>query len=260
MLAGVLASLLSTEPARTAPILSPRTWRLACSGIGTIGAPALLLLMGRQRFSSVMAVATQASLPVIVAVVAGALDPEIELQRRLMPALLALAGTLLVLPVALPHSSQGWIGFSLYFAAAGLSGISTVFCHRDSVRHSAGAALLIVAGANAIFVGGAAAIWLVATDQGHLLRGAATMSSLLPIVLVSGDILALAALLRLLPPLAVASRLVFVPLIAALEAYILLRPTLSLRTAVGSLLMLVGGLACVHAEDSPDASAKMSLP
>ena len=111
MLAAVVPVLLEIRSGERTRIFRPGHSKLILSGIGTIGAPTLLLLLGKQQFSSVMAVATQATLPVIVAVVAGAVDPERELQDGLLPALVALAGTLLVLPVALPRSSQGWIGF-----------------------------------------------------------------------------------------------------------------------------------------------------
>ncbi len=259
MLAAIVPVLLEIRSDERTRIFRPGHSKLILSGIGTIGAPTLLLLLGKQQFSSVMAVATQATLPVIVAVVAGAVDPERELQDGLLPALVALAGTLLVLPVALPRSSHGWIGFSLYLAAAALGGLSLVFCHREMIRFPRGVALAVVAGANAVFLGLVAAIWLASTHQWQPLFSQLTAPTLLSVILAAFGVLSLAAMIQLLSPLATASTFVFTPAVATIEAYLFLRPTLSLRTAFGALLMVLGGFACVLAGQRLTASTNRSL-
>ena len=238
----------------------PDLWsrNLVLSGIGAIGLPAVLLLTGRQQFSSVMAVATQASLPVIVAIASAAIDPGSELQLRLMPALLALAGALLVLPVALPHTPQGWFGFLLYLAAACLSGVSSVFCHREMVRKSRGS-LFVVIVANAGFLSITALVLIAATERGHIVGGLPVRQIFAPIAATAMSLLAVGVLLRMLSPMAAASRLIFSPLIATLEAFTLLHPTLSPRIAIGAALMFLGGLACLDPDRGQVPPRHMSL-
>ena len=235
------------------------SWKLTLSGVGTFGIPALLLLLGRQQFNSVMAVATQASVPVVVAITSGAVQPESELQTQLMPGLAALAGTLLVLPVALPQSSSGWSGFLLYLAAACLSGVSSVFCHREMVRVPHGMGLLFVIVSNAIWLGIVAVLWLSVSAQWQGVRGLYTVQNIELVLMTAVSMIAVAALLQSLPPLATASRVVFAPLITTFEAFVFLRPTVSLRTICGALLMLLGGLACLYADREQRSPGTVSL-
>ena len=234
-------------------------WKLVLSGVGAIGAPALLLLMGRQQYSAIMAVATQASLPVVVAMTSSVIDPGSELQDHLVPALVALGGAFLVLPIGLPLSSHGWYGLFLYVAAVCLSGVFSVFCHREMNRLSRGAALTVVVLANAIFLSIAALVWMTLIAQEKSFGTLMTRQSAVLILIAAMNILLLGALLQLLAPMATASRVILAPLIGTLEAYALLRPTVSLRTAFGALLMLVGGLACLRVDSKQATPKHMSL-
>ncbi len=234
-------------------------WTLAVSGIGSIGGPTILLLLGRQYFNSLMAVATQTSIPVVVIVATGVLDTGSELQEQIPPALVALAGALLVLPVALPESARGWIGFGLYLASASLAGISSVISHREMTRVSHGTAFFTVAAANTFFFGVTSLLWPFLTTQrpffAELISGATlldTGAALLSFVVII-------PLLCLLTPQALASRFVFTPLFAAIEAYALMRPSLSVRTAVGASFMLAGALACLRSDSKSASSTSMSL-
>lgn len=227
-------------------LLNGCNWALALSGIGSLGAPALLLLAGRQHFSSIMAVATQTGVPVITAIVGAAVSDGGQSEPHFFAGLTALAGTLLILPVTLPESSRGWIGFACYLAAACLTGASSVFCHREMVRRSRGVALANVSLANGVFVGAASAVWLTLGGHWRSAMMALSASSLLATGVAAASMLGVVALLYLLSPEATAARFVFAPLIAAAEAYLLMRPTLSGRTLFGAALMLVGGIACLR--------------
>ncbi len=236
-----------------------RNWALALSGIGVLGAPALLLLWGRQHFSSVMAVAVQASIPVIVVIASGVLQERADAQQKLVPGLIALGGSLLVLPVALPKSSQGWAGFGLYLIAACLTGVCSVLCHREMIRVPAAVAIGIPCIANAIFLSVFAVCWLTITGQWHATMELRSAPNLIAAITVALNVTGVAGLLYLLRPHAAAVRFVFAPLLAAVEAYALMRPTLSLRTVMGALLMLIGGIACLQADREQEASTLMSL-
>ncbi len=259
LLSGLTLSVCSLRHRELSWISHLWTWKLAFTGVGAIGAPALLLLMGRQQYSSVMAVATQACLPVVVAITGGAIAPGSELQLRLVPAMIALAGTLLVLPVGLPRSPQGWTGLLLYVAAVCLSGVSSVFCHRELVALSRRAGLLCVVIANAVFLGIIALLWTLLTGQWQSLRTVCDLPNVVLLLLVAVSILIVGALLQLLSPMAAASRVILAPLVGAVEACVLLRPTVSLRTAFGALLMLLGGLLCLRAESDQLSAKHMSL-
>ncbi len=234
-------------------------WELALNGIGVLGAPALLLLWGRQHFSSVMAVTIQASIPVVVVIASGVLEERGDAQQKLVPGLIALGGSLLVLPVALPESSQGWAGFGLYLVAACLTGVCSVVCHREMMRVPVAVAIGIPCIANAIFLSVFAIGWLTTTGQWHATMELRSAPNLIAATTVALNVVGVAGLLYLLRPQAAAVRFVFAPLLAAVEAYALMRPTLSLRTVMGALLMLIGGIACLRADREQEASALMSL-
>ena len=234
------------------------TWRLVFSGIGSLSAPALLFLLGRQYLNSVMGVAIQASAPLLVALATG-LAGDSVLQPRLGPGLTALAGLLLVFPVALPESSHGWIGFCLYLGATCLSALSSVACHREMVRVPAGRSFLPVAVGNAAFLFLGACVWMTVTSQWHSLTIAVSTPNVVGNVLSAAGLAGVIWLFRLAPPLAVASRFVLAPLLAALEAYVLLRPTLSFRALAGAILILLGGLACLREDTEENSSASTSL-
>ncbi len=237
----------------------PWRWRLVFSGIGSLGAPALLLFLGRQQLSSVMAVAIQASAPLLVALVINFTSDDSGSQPRLGPGLTALAGVLLVFPVALPASSHGWFGFCLYLGATCLSAASSVICHREMVREPAGRAFFVVAASNALVLLLSVLVCITATSNWPALEVAFSSANLIAITLSAGGLIGVVYLLRTTSPLVVTSRFILAPLIAALEAYVLLRPTLSFRALAGAVLMLIGGFACVRENPEQDTWAGTSL-
>ena len=252
-------SLVCLGTRSAAQVGSRATWRLALSGVGALGVPALLLWFGRQSLSSVMAVATQVSVPVVVAVASATISEDSDLQNRLIPGLVGLAGALLILPVALPGSSRGWTGLACYVAAAGCSGVFSIVCHREMRRVSLASALRTVAGANAIVFGVFTGVWLVATATWREAWSAVTPSGLLSLATESLGAIGVLVLLRLLSPLAVATRFIFVPLVATVEAFFLLHIPPSPRAGFGAVLMLLGGAACLRTNVEPGSSTEMSL-
>ncbi len=243
---------------RNLPRVQDWNWKLVLGGVGSLGAPALLLLYGRQHFSSVMAVATQTGVPMVVAIAFGAVDERGETQEGLIPGALALGGALLLLPVALPASVRGWAGLGLYLLSTSLTGICSVLCHREMIRLPSRASVLIVTSGNAIFLCAVGTVWLMLTHGWPSLKELGAPDLLLA-ALTSVDVACVACLLYLLHPLASSVRFVFAPLLAALEACVLLRPTISPRAGVGMLLMVIGGFACLRSDHLVDEPVTMSL-
>ena len=233
-------------------------WRLTYSGIGSLSAPALLFLLGRDRLNSVMAVAIQASAPLFVSLATG-FSNDGGSDLRLGPGLTALAGVLLVFPVALPKSSHGWTGFCCYLAATCLSATSSVACHREMVRAPANSSLLPLAASNALFLLVSALIWLTVASQWHGFAVVLSTPDAAKIIISAAGLTGVLYLLWLVSPLAAASRFVLAPLLAAIEAYVLLRPVLSFRALTGASLMLIGGLACLNEHPEQSLSASTSL-
>ncbi len=234
-------------------------WRLALSGLAAIAAPTVMLWIGRHNLSSVMAVATQVGVPVVVAVATATLGAGGELQNQLLPSLVGLAGALLILPVALPQSSTGWTGLACYVAAAGCSGVGSIFCHREMTRVSPTQALLTVAGANAVCFIGFAVVWLLVTGSWHDALPSITLSGSLSIAAQSVSMAGITLLLRALSPLAFASRFIFIPLLATAEAALFLHLPLSPRAWMGAMLMLLGGVACLRLDSRQASSTTLSL-
>ena len=241
------------------PKLALWNWNLILSGVGSICAPALLILLGRQQLSSLMAVATLASVPLVVEMTTGIAEQASGGEHHFGPSLTALSGTLLLLPIALPSSSEGWLGLTLYLTAAGLAGVSSVLCHREMARVPRGAAFVTIAVANAIFLAFCTGIWLTVGSQTPTFLELFTVGEFYSLTATTFSLIGVIYLLSCLPPQAIASRFIFAPLIAAVEAAILLRPTLSMRAVVGALLMLAGGVACFRQPSKPESLSSMSL-
>ena len=239
--------------------ISQTHWRLALSGVGTVATPTLLLWIGRHNLSSVMAVASQVSVPVVVAIATATIGAGSELQTQLIPSLIGLTGALLILPVALPGSATGWIGLACYGAAAACSGMSSILCHQEMTRVSPRRALLTVAGANAIVLSVFAAVWIIVTATWHEAFATLSVPSLLSMAAQSISMAGVLLILRALSPLAFASRFIFIPLLATVEAFFLLHIPLSPRACLGAALMLLGGAACLRADAAMAPSPRMSL-
>ena len=167
------------------------------------------------------------------------------MQTLLVPALVALTGALLVLPVSLPASTTGWIGFALFVAAAFLHGACGVWCHRVMRTRTFTQSFAEVATVNALFATAIAAVALVqSSERAQTFQEICSPIGLLLVALSCLLAAALFGLLYLAPPMALASRFVLIPLASALEASLLFHPSISVRAAIGASLMLLGAMVC----------------
>ncbi len=209
-------------------------------GAGALALPGLMLVIAQRFFAVEVAVAALAGVPVVVVVMlqAGATADE-PAAEALLPALMGLAGALLLIPVRLPANTTGWIGFGLDLAAVLCAGIFGVLGHRKARVAPLRSAVASVAAGNAVvFAGGAALLFLggSARLQTASVPGAGTMAGDLLVTMLT--VLGTIVLLRGMAPLGFAARFLLIPLLGAVEAYALLRPSVSFRAVVGALLML----------------------
>ena len=214
---------------------------LVASGTGVVGLPLLLVLLGRQQLSSVMEAACGAAVPVIVAVAQQASsDSQESLHTTLGPAVLGFGGALLLLPVALPGSLAGWTGLVLYLLAACTLALSSIACHRQMQRLGLLPGLFVIAVANTLFALVAGAVAVLMGRELQLRPELAIAAQLVLGLCLTAGIVATTYLLQ---PVAAATRLLFVLMIASAEAWALMRPTISIRMLTGAGCMLVGGSA-----------------
>ena len=127
------------------------------------------------------------------------------------------------------------------------------------MRARGGSSFLTVAAANTLFLVTSAVMWIAVTSQWHSVNAVFSGSRVMAIGLRALSLTGVIYLLSLISPLAIASRFVLTPLVAATEAYVLMRPTLSFRDVTGAVLMLIGGLAGVQDDPEQDPFVRMSL-
>lgn len=204
-----------------------------------VGAPMALLAVAQRYFAAEVAVAALAGVPVVMVVTAQVLSTTDDgAADALLPAIAGLAGALLLIPVGLPGSALGWIGFGLDLVAVLLAGVFGVLAHRAATAKGAGTSVLQMAIGNAITLVVVVAV-LSLTRPAQLETYAAPGSAVVAISLAADVLTALAMLLLLREqkPLGFASRFLIIPLLGAVEAYLSLQPTLSIRAISGLLLM-----------------------
>ena len=136
-------------------------WRkggwLGAWGALALGVPAMLLSVAQRYFAVEVAVAALAGVPVVVVVAAQGIGAtEDGAGEALLPAVAGLAGALLLVPVRLPSSSNGWIGLGLDVLAVVLAGVFGVVAHRAAKASEIRQAVFEMAAGNAVVLAGAA--------------------------------------------------------------------------------------------------------
>lgn len=217
--------------------------RLGALGALALGVPSMLLAVAQRYFAAEVAAAALAGVPIVIVVTAQVtLATEGGSGEALLPAIAGLGGALLLIPVRLPASSNGWIGFSLDLGAVLLAGIFGVLAHRAAQGVAAATAVQRVASGNAVVLmvlAGVLRVLRIARLETYAMPSISTSAAALGI----GVLTALAAIVLLcgMRPLGFASRFLIVPLLGAIEGFVLLRPTLSVRAFAGAALMAVAG-------------------
>jgi drug/metabolite transporter (DMT)-like permease len=214
--------------------------RLAVAGLGFFGIPAVAIELASGTVPEISRSALFAMVPIVVVVVLATVETggpaERGARRSLAPTLIGLGGLLLLLPLSFSNSARGNAMIAVLGTAVILVGIASVRLYRLLQQFELSIAVAVVCLANAVFLlicastGGA-----VAVHRSSLLS-LLSLSSLVDVI----EVLLLLWLLRRMPPVQFASRYLLIPLLTVLEAYVLLRPELTLRIGAGAILLTIG--------------------
>jgi drug/metabolite transporter (DMT)-like permease len=218
-----------------------QSWtRLIVAGLGFFGIPALAIELASGTVPEVSRSALFALVPIVVVVVLSAVEAggaaERDARRSLAPALVGLGGLLLLLPLSFSNSARGNAMIAVICTAVILAGIATVWLYRMLQQFELSDAVALVCLSNGVFLlicgwARGAIVW----DRGSLL----SLLSWFSLVNLA-EVLLLLWLLRRMPPVQFASRYLLIPLLTVLEAYILVRPPLTLRIGAGTILLAAG--------------------
>jgi drug/metabolite transporter (DMT)-like permease len=225
-----------------------RPWAaLLIASLMFFGAPALAIELASGAVPEITRSALFALVPVVVAITIAAVDAgtpsESSARRSLLPALLGLAGLLLLLPLSFSWSPRGTIMFAVLCTAVVLAGISSVWLHRSlqGFKPSDAVALMCLCNAALLLaygLEGRTFVW----NTGDLIS-LVSLSSLINL----SEVLLLLWLVREMSPVRFAARFLIIPLLTILEGYVLLRPQLTLRISGGAALLAVGVAMLVFA-------------
>jgi drug/metabolite transporter (DMT)-like permease len=228
-----------------------RPWAaLVIASVMFFGTPALAIELASGTVPEITRAALFALVPIVVAITIAAVDAgtpsESSARRSLLPALLGLAGLLLLLPLSFSWSPRGTIMFAVLCTAVVLAGISSVWLYRlmQPYRRTDAAAMICLSNAAFLFACGHAGepfIWSPSS-----LVSIVSLSTLVNLI----EILLLLWLVRTLSPVRFAARFLIIPLLTVLEAYVLLRPQWTLRIGGGAALLVIGAALLVLA--NPD--------
>jgi drug/metabolite transporter (DMT)-like permease len=239
---GVGALVLSVRKLRTFGSKLP--WvRMVIAGVFFWGVPACLIYWAGSGIPSIVTSATFALLPVVVALVVSSdasTRQKDEGWAALSPTLAAFGGVLLLLPAGLPASRRGWLMLGVAFVAVILVAISGVWMHRLMKGAAIAEVVVIVCFANVAFL---MICVLAGRDFAGTWSGLDTMLSLSSCF----DLVQIVVgfwLLREMMPVHFATRYLVVPLLTVVEGYVVLRPDVTARMAVGAAL-LTGGAAWI---------------
>jgi drug/metabolite transporter (DMT)-like permease len=233
-----------------------RPWAaLVIASVMFFGAPALAIELASGAVPEITRSALFALVPIVVAVVVSAAEAgtpgEHSARRSLIPALIGLAGLLLLLPLSFSGSARGTIMLAVVCAGVILAGVSSVWLHRllQGFKPSDAVALMSLSNAALLLaygLGGRTFVWGAAD-----LMSLVSFSSLVDLI----EVLLLLWLVREMSPVRFAARFLVIPLLTILEGYVLLRPEMTLRIGGGAALLAVGAAMLVFANPNHEEVA-----
>ena len=240
---GLAALLLSIG--KPSSRIRQQPWaRVALASLGFFGIPAAAIQFASGAVPEINRSALFAMVPIVVAVALSAVETtepaEHAARRSLAPALVGLAGLLLLLPLSFSNSARGDAMVAVVCAAVIMVGIASVWLYRMLPQFELSDAVALACLANAAFLlicacASGAVVW----DRGSLLS-LLSLPSLLPSLVDVAEVLLLLWLLRAMPPVQFAARYLVIPLLTVLEGYILMRPPLTIRIGAGAVLLAMG--------------------
>lgn len=211
----------------------------AVGGVLFFGLPAVLIDSAGGGLPTVTNSATFALMPAMVVLFTVNSSEAVnkgEGRGLLTPAIAALGGLLLLLPVELPQSIKGWETLVMMFATVTLVAGSGVWMHRLMQSFKIADAFVAVCCANALFL----LVWTVGTGS-FVWQGRELSATVLTTMLIDLSTMLLALwLLREMSPVRFAARYLVIPLVAVMEGYVVLRPELTVRMVSGTVLLVAG--------------------
>jgi drug/metabolite transporter (DMT)-like permease len=210
------------------------------ASLGFFAIPTLAIEFASGAVPEITRSALFAMVPIVVVVVLTAVEAggpaEHNARRSLAPALVGLGGLLLLLPLSFTNSPRGNARIAVICTAVIMAGIASVWLYRLLPQFELSVAVAVVCLANAVLLlicawASGATVW----DRSSLMS-LLSWSSLVDVI----EVLLLLWLLRRMPPVHFASRYLFIPLLTVLEAYVLLRPELTLKIGAGAILLAAG--------------------
>ncbi|NYF80166.1 hypothetical protein [Granulicella arctica] len=222
---------------------------LAVASLLLLGLPVLL------NVSSGTGVALFALVPLCVVVGVVACGREARGRALMMPALIGLAGALLLLPFQLPSTAYGGFMFGVVFVAVLLAAGGSIWMHALLQGRNIAQAVAVICGANAVLLGVAALL----RGEGMIAASSSPAELLRCLVLDLPQMFLLVWLLREMPPERLAARFLVAPLLTAIEGVILLHPPLDIRMGLGMMLMLLGSGALLFWNGADESASASSL-
>ena len=213
-----------------------RRWvLLALTGVGLLGIPAVFLEAAVGMVSGASASAGFAFVPVVVIMVV-AFSGDGGARRLLIPALAALGGVLLLVPVEFPSALRGRLLFGGLIVVVVLVAVLSVWMYRLLQGFGLAEAIAVVCLSNSIFLLVCCLIRGEFVWRWNVLASLASVSSLVDAIVV----VLMIWLLREMTPVRFAARYLVIPFFTVLEGYVLLRPDLTVRMGFGLGLLAVG--------------------
>jgi drug/metabolite transporter (DMT)-like permease len=235
--------------------LPRREWlRLAGVSVLLLGLPAVLSEWVRDGMSDVSRAAFFALVPFVVVVVAMGRELELGVRRFFVPALIGFGGVLFLLPFNFPESVRGRAMFGVLLVAIVLVGLASEWIYGLIRKFGMMEALAVVCLANAVFF---AACHFARLPFAGSWSGALSLISIRSLYDLV-ELLLLVWLLREMSPVRLAVRYLVVPLFTVLEAFVFLRPPLTVRMGVG-LALLVGGAGYILLSRGWDSDSVLSI-
>jgi hypothetical protein len=237
--------------------------RLAAASVCLLGVPAALIESTRGGVSSVTVAELLALVPgaVVVLIPAFEVSGANNTMRLLGPAVLGLAGVLLMLGFALPGTwresrLEGVVAIAVVVAAG-----ASVWMYRLLAGVRVGEAVVVCCAANAVFwlgVMAATALGSGAGWVGDLSWGGLKMECAKAVLFDMPQIVLLLWLTREVAPAKLAARWLAMPLLTVAEGYALLRPEVTVRVLAGAALVVIG-VWRLMASDANDEEPRLVL-
>jgi hypothetical protein len=214
--------------------------RVAGAGVGFFGIPAAVAEFARGSVPAISRSVLFALAPVVVVLVVAAGDmsagEERGGRRFLVPALIGVAGLLLLLPIEISGSFLGRVMVGLVAATVVLAAVSSVWLYQLLREIRLVNSIALVGLANSLFFlvcgvlgGGIVGRWADVTSV-------VSISSFVDVA----EVLLIVWLLRDMPPIRFSSRYLVIPLVTILESYVVERPEVTARMVGGTILLAAG--------------------